>query len=81
MNEEAMKAYLEQNEQRLQRLEDAMSGTPGNPKQPEKDEKQTHIDEFINQMKAMNTAPEPGAGEDEGNNEFIKMMKQINKYK
>lgn len=79
-NEERMIAYLVQNDQRLQELEDQISGTPGSHKQPEPDEKETEIDEFINQMKALNTTSEsePDEGGDD-EDDFIKLMRNINK--
>lgn len=80
MNEEAMKSYMEQSSKRLlQLLEDHMS-TPGNHKEPEKDEKKNEIDQFINQMKTLNTPPKPEP--DEGGNDeddFINLMQSINK--
>lgn len=80
MNEEKMLEYLAENARWIEKLEDQISGIPGSHKRPEPDEKEKEIDQFINQMKALNTTPKPEL--DEGGNDeddFINLMQNINK--
>ncbi len=82
-----MKSYLEQSERRLQALESRI--LVDTPKEPEKDAKEQEADEFIRQMKEINKKPGkdiPGKGVSSGNssigddeNEFIRLMQEINK--
>ncbi|MBW6535961.1 MAG: hypothetical protein K0B11_13220 [Mariniphaga sp.] len=75
MDEKLIRDYMEASEARLQKLEDNLIGKQ-EPKKTEENSKEKGINEFIEFLKKTNATPEPEPGNDEN---FIKMMKDINK--